>query len=101
MIKLKIASKKSELHCKNQVTNLEHDYLVSTLRLAILMIKVCWGTWNVSSHAEAFHMTYTVISYEITLEKCINVSVVEVLGEVMVVIDLFNSWIARMRKSEL
>ena len=34
-------------------------------------------------------MTYTVICYEITLEKCINVSVVEVLGEVMVVIDLF------------
>ena len=31
-------------------------------------------------------MTYTVICYEITLEKCINVSVVEVLGEVMVVI---------------
>ena len=50
------------------------EHLVNTLWLAILMITVCWGNWNVSPQAGTFHMTCTVISYEITLEKCICVS---------------------------
>ena len=109
MIKLKVASKRSELHCnwvRWLIWKLEH--LVNTPRLAILMIKVCWGNWNVSPHAGTIHMTCTVIYYEITLEKCICVSRSilstvppnnklkwmisckhECLGEVMVVIDLF------------
>ena len=75
MIKLKIASKRSELHCnwvRWLIWKLEH--LVNTPQLAILMIKVCWGNWNVSSHAGTIHMTRTVICFEITLEKCICVS---------------------------
>ena len=75
MIKLKIASKRSELHCnwvRWLIWKLEH--LVNTPQLAILMIKVCWGNWNVSPHAGTIHMTCTVICFEITLEKCICVS---------------------------
>ena len=76
MIKLKIASKRSELHC-NWVSWLiwKLEHLVNTPQLAILlMIKVCWSNWNVSPHAGTIHMTCTVICYEITLEKCICVS---------------------------
>ena len=75
MIKLNIASKRSELHCnwvRWLIWKLEH--LVNTPQLAILMIKVCWGNWNVSPHAGTIHMTRTVICFEITLEKCICVS---------------------------
>ena len=75
MIKLKIASKRSELHCnwvRWLIWKLEH--LANTPQLAILMIKVCWGNWNVSPHAGIIHMTCTVICFEITLEKCICVS---------------------------
>ena len=74
MIKLKMASKKSELDCiSNQSLFLKLEHLVNTPCLAILMITVCWGNWNVSPQAETIHMTYTVISYEITLEKCLCV----------------------------
>ena len=38
------------------------------------MITVYWGNWNVSPQAGTTHMTCTVMSYEITLEKCICVS---------------------------
>ena len=70
-----IASIRSELHCNNQVTNLNlSEHLVNTPQLAVLMIKVCWGNWNVSLHAGTFHMTCTVICYEITLKKCTCVS---------------------------
>ena len=75
MIKLKIGSKRSELHCnwgRWLIWKLEH--MVNTPQLAILVIKVCWGNWNVSPHARTIHMTCTVIYYEITLEKCICVS---------------------------
>ena len=50
------------------------ERLRNTPWLAILMITVCWGNWNVSPQAGTFHMTLTVISYEITWEKCICVS---------------------------
>ena len=62
MIKLKIALKRSELHCnwvRWLIWKLEH--LVNTPQLAILLIKVCWGNWNVSPHAGTIHMTCTVI----------------------------------------
>ena len=72
VIKLKIASKRTELHCNTwQIWKLEH--LVNTPWLAILMITVCWGNWNVSPHAGTFHLTCTVMCYEITLEKCMCV----------------------------
>ena len=114
MIKLKIGSKRSELHCnwgRWLIWKLEH--MVNTPQLAILVIKVFWGNWNVSPHARTIHMTCTVTYYEITLEKCICVSRSilstvspskkklmlsrkhECLGEVMMVIDLF---FARMHR---
>ena len=73
MIKLKIASKRSEptVTLRWQIWKLEH--LVNTPWLAILMITVCWGNWNVSPHAGTFHLTCTVMCYEITLEKCMCV----------------------------
>ena len=74
MIKLKIASKRSELHCNNQVHNLKLELLVNTPRLAVLMITVCWDNWNIRPLAGTIHMTSTVICYEITWEKCICVS---------------------------
>ena len=53
---------------------LKLEHLINTPWLAILIITVCWGNWNVSPQAGTTHMTCTVISYEITLEKCICVS---------------------------
>ena len=75
MIKLKIASKRSELQVTVTIRWLiwKLEHLVNTPWLAILMITVCWGNWNVSPHAGTFHLTCTVMCYEITLEKCICV----------------------------
>ena len=53
---------------------LKLKHLVNISQLAILMITVCWGNWNVSPQAGTIHMACTVISYEITSEKCICVS---------------------------
>ena len=53
---------------------LKLGHLVNTPWLAILVIKLCWGDWNVSPQAGTIHMTCTVISYEITLKKCICVN---------------------------
>ena len=69
VIKLKMASKKSELLCNNWVTKLETWALVNIPRFAMLIITVCWGNWNVSPHAGTFHMTCTVIYYEISFKK--------------------------------
>ena len=100
IIKLKIASKRSELHCnwvRWLIWKLEH--LVNTPQLVILMIKSCWGNWNVSPHAGIIHMTCTVICFEITLEKCICVSrsilsTVHLVTKIndFLVIDLFLQW---------
>ena len=49
------------------------EHLVNTPWLAVLMITVCWGNWNVSLHAGTFHLTCTVKCYKITIEKCICV----------------------------
>ena len=49
------------------------EHLLHTPWLATLMITVCWGNWKVSPRAGTFHVTCTVINYEITLEKCIFV----------------------------
>ena len=74
MIKLKIASKRSELQVTVTIRWLiwKLEHLVNTPWLAILMITVFWGNWNVSPHAEI--STWPVICYEIILEKCICVS---------------------------
>ena len=77
MIKLKIASKRSELHCKNRWLIWKLEHLVNAPWLAILMITVCRGNWNVSPQeplAGTFHITYTVMCYEVALEKCICAS---------------------------
>ena len=58
----------------NKSLLLKLKHLINTPWLAILMITVCLGNLNVSPQAGTTHMTYTVISYEITLEKCIWVS---------------------------
>ena len=52
---------------------LQRSKLVNTPWLAILMITVCWGNWNVSPQAGTIHMTCTGIRYEITSQKCICV----------------------------
>ena len=107
MIKLKMAWKRSELECNKirwLIRKLVH--YVNTLWLAILLVAVCWGNSNVSSHSGTFHMTCTVSYFEITLKICIIVGrtincnkvppgdknewlsvSINVLGEVMVVID--------------
>ena len=65
MIKLKIASKRSELQVTVTIRWLiwKLEHLVNTPWLAILMITVFWGNWNVSPHAGAFHMTCTVNNF--------------------------------------
>ena len=75
MIKLKIASKRSELQVTVTIRWLiwKLEHLVNTSWLAILMITVCWGNLNVIPHAGTFHLTCTIKCYEITLEKCICV----------------------------
>ena len=52
------------------------EHLVNTSSLAILIITVCWGSWNISPHAGSFHTTCTVIYYEMTLNECISVGTV-------------------------
>ena len=47
----------------NRSLLLKLEHLENTPWLAILMITVCWGNWNVSLHAGTTHMTCTVISY--------------------------------------
>ena len=46
----------------NRSLLLKLEHLENTPWLAILMITVCWGNWNVSLHAGTTHMTCTVIS---------------------------------------
>ena len=58
----------------NRSLLLRLEHLINKPWLAILMITVCRGNWNVSPQAGTTHMTYTVISCEITFEKCICVS---------------------------
>ena len=74
MISWRWPQKGVNLTVKNRSLLLKLEHLVNTPWLAILMITVYWGYWNVSSQAGTTHMACTVISYEITLVKCICVS---------------------------